>query len=288
MKQAGKLLVAVSGGVDSVVLLDILAKTSQNIIVAHFNHQIRNDSDEDLGFVRSLAAKYGLEFVSQNGNLGKNTSEDKARQARYYFLRRVAAENKAVITTGHHLDDLVETVAINLQRGTGWRGLAVLGADDVYRPLLKFTKRQIIDYAIENQLDWREDSTNLSDLYLRNRLRQKLTDFPVKNQQEIYKLWQSQMKLRDNIDQEVDQIIKNIQSNKDGKLTFSRYFFIQIPKITAVEILRKLIIDQTGQVPTRSQTRNLWLNIKTIQPGKKLQILSGQNIKFTKTSFSFE
>lgn len=78
--------------------------------------------------------------------------------------------------TAHHADDVVETIAINLLRGTGWRGLAVFGADDVYRPMTVWFKHEIIEYAKKHQLEWREDSTNASDAYLRNRVRKQMKD----------------------------------------------------------------------------------------------------------------
>src|SRR5690348_16932946 len=106
----GKYIVAVSGGVDSMVLLNLLAKSKGlDLIIAHFEHGIRSDSKEDLELVRAAAAHYGLPFVWEHGHLGPNASEAAAREARYTFLRRVRAEHAAkAIVTAHHQDDLLE------------------------------------------------------------------------------------------------------------------------------------------------------------------------------------
>lgn len=130
-----KKILAVSGGVDSMVMLNIIYNSTvkkygydfakENIIIAHFEHGIRGEESKlDLEFVKETANKLGLRFEFSYGNLGKNTSEAKAREVRYNFLRGTAAKHQGIIYTAHHLDDLVETVIINLKRGTGWRGFA--------------------------------------------------------------------------------------------------------------------------------------------------------------------
>ena len=212
-----KIVLAVSGGVDSVVLLDFLARLKeshefdQDVIVAHFDHGIRTDSAEDLELVRNLAKKYGFEFVSEQGNLGNNASEDTARQARYNFLRSVAARESAKIATAHHKNDIVESIAINLHRGTGWRGLAVLDSPDIWRPLLQFEKSQILDYAKKHNLVWHEDSTNTDEKYLRNKFRRLITtDLDNDSIQQIFSLWRAQIKLKEDI-----QFLKAVDSFYD-------------------------------------------------------------------------
>ncbi len=290
-----KIIVAVSGGVDSVVLLDILAKLSRSgklnreLIVAHFEHGIREDSVLDLELVRNLAENHGLKFEFKHGKLGENSSEEKARTARYNFLREISKKyDDAKIATAHHKNDLAETVLINLERGTGWRGLAVLDSEDIWRPLLGRTKSEILDYAKKHELSWHEDSTNSSDKYLRNRLRKKLENSSDENLNSVLNLWQKQIGLKSEIDEEVDEKILEIIKNKDGKMYFSRYFFSQIESEIAIEILRKIVMNQTGKTLTRPQLLNFWLNIKTVQMGKKIQLSGKNTIKFTKTEFFFE
>lgn len=173
----GKYVVAVSGGVDSVVLLDLLARDPQlKLVVAHFDHGIRVDSSEDRKFVKGLSKEYGLEFVFAEGKLGANASEALAREKRYEFLKRVREERGAsAIIAAHHQDDLLETAIINLMRGTNRRGLSALKSTDIIkRPLLNFSKQEIKNYALANHLAWREDSTNSSDKYLRNHIRHNI------------------------------------------------------------------------------------------------------------------
>jgi tRNA(Ile)-lysidine synthase len=179
----GRYVLAVSGGVDSMVLLDLLSKLpGLELVVAHFDHGIRPDSNADEKFVRQAAAKYGLSYESAKGRLGAGASEAAARAARYKFLSDTASkyQSKAIITA-HHQDDLIETVLINLLRGTGRRGLfSIKDNPDIIRPLLGSSKKEITDYAKQHQVKWREDSTNQNQDYLRNYIRHniinKLTD----------------------------------------------------------------------------------------------------------------
>ncbi|TWP25466.1 tRNA lysidine(34) synthetase TilS [TM7 phylum sp. oral taxon 346] len=168
-------LVAVSGGVDSVCLLDMLSRSEHRLIVAHVEHGIRGEASRaDARFVAALAQKYNLPFVSTALNLGPNASEELARQKRYDFLLTQAQKFGAVLVTAHHAEDVAETIAINIERGTGWRGLAVLARTGVKRPLISFTKTQLYDYALQHRLEWVEDATNASGLYQRNRVRKAL------------------------------------------------------------------------------------------------------------------
>lgn len=202
----GKYVVAVSGGVDSMALLDLLVKqaivnsqqstvdsrknaktndqrlstndstSSIELVVAHFDHGIRGDSKLDEQLVRKTAKKYKLTYETEAGKLGKTASEAKAREARYKFIEAVKDKHKAKsIITAHHQDDLIETAIINMIRGTGPRGLSsIKNNSDVIRPLLSTGKNEIIDYAKKHKLVWREDETNRSDIFLRNYIRKNI------------------------------------------------------------------------------------------------------------------
>ena len=269
-----RLLVAVSGGVDSVVLLDKLVKSNDyDLVVAHFDHGIRPDSKGDAQFVAELAAKYRLPFVTEREELGERASEDLARQRRYGFLRREAEKYQATIATAHHLNDIAETVAINLKRGTGWRGLACL-ASDVYRPLLGLTKQEIIDYAEQNNLAWYEDSTNQSTAYLRNRLRPRLQDPDLV--QQLAALRARQVEIRDQTDREIDDL--------GWKSPYERHSFVMMEPAVASEILRRLV----GGKLTRPQRERLILAIKTAQPGSKFEAGSGVIVQFTSRHFTVQ
>jgi tRNA(Ile)-lysidine synthetase-like protein len=175
--QPGKYVVAVSGGVDSMVLLDLLRPLSDvELVVAHFDHGIRPDSSEDRKLVEATARNFDLPFAFEAANLGKAASEATAREARYDFLRRVKNDTgAAAIVTAHHQDDMVETAIINLLRGTGRKGLSSLrSTDEIKRPLLNIPKSEIRVYAQQHALVWREDSTNQDEMYLRNYVRHRL------------------------------------------------------------------------------------------------------------------
>lgn len=269
-----RLLVAVSGGVDSVVLLDKLVKSNDyDLIVAHFDHGIRSDSKEDTRFVAKLAAEHELPFVTEREELGERASEDLARRRRYSFLRQAAEKYQATIATAHHLNDIAETVAINVSRGTGWRGLACL-ASDVYRPLLSLTKQEIINYAKQNSLTWREDSTNQSVAYLRNRLRPKLQNPDLV--QQLADLRAKQIEIRDEIDQEINSL--------GWQSPFLRHSFVMMEPVVASEILRQI----TAGKLTRPQRERLILAIKTIQPGNKFEAGSGVIVQFTSRHFTVQ
>lgn len=189
--QTGRYVVAVSGGVDSVVLLDMLTQESGlELVVAHFDHGIRKNSAEDSTFVADLAKKYHLQFFSERVELGADASEATARSHRYKFLEKVKqAVNARAIITAHHQDDLIETALLNVLRGTRHKGLVSLqSSEERTRPLLTMSKDQLIKYAQAHDLVWREDDTNQDVRYKRNELRSVLKDsLSPKRRQQIVK-----------------------------------------------------------------------------------------------------
>jgi tRNA(Ile)-lysidine synthase len=275
-----KYLVGVSGGIDSVVLLDLLVhKGEHELIVAHFDHGIRPDSASDARFVRGLAEKYGLPFVTRREELGYAASEELARDRRYAFLREEATKAQATIVTAHHADDGIETVAINIIRGTGWRGLAVLEGSDILRPLLRRAKSDLRIYALVHRLEWVEDSTNAGAQYLRNRVRRAIASSlsPI-NRQAVLDVWQQQLLLRQDIDNELAAFM-----HEDS--TYSRYFFIMIDPVAAQELLRAAIFAKRKTSPTRPQMERALIAIKTAQANTKHEVGAGTILYFTARSF---
>lgn len=278
----GKAIVAVSGGVDSVVLLHMLVNQNvyDEVVVAHFDHGIRSDSAEDAQFVKRLAEDYGLAYVTKREELGVNASEDVARVHRYNFLRNVARENHAVIVTAHHADDIVETIAINLIRGTGWRGLAVLDSLDVDRPLLEYRKHDLYEYAKVNQLTWREDSTNESMKYLRNRLRLRAVAID-RDSHELIRLYRKrQLSLKRAIKNEIEAL--------KLEMPYKRHLFIMLPENVAMEVLREVVVYNTGKTLLSHQLRQGLHAIKTFHAGKRFQTGEGVVLAFTSASFIVE
>ncbi len=272
-----KYIIAVSGGVDSVVLLDMLSKNARAedaYIVAHFDHGIRKDSQEDAVFVRELARKYGHDFIMQREELGADASEAVARDRRYKFLQDAARQHKAQLITAHHLDDLIETVAINLTRGTGWRGLAVFHPS-IHRPLIDMPKQTLLDYATEHALPWREDSTNASDKYLRNRLRRKTATLTEDEKRQLRALHARQREVRQEITKE---LMKLVGTGPE----YSRYLFVHVPVSVAVEALRLV----TGKKLTRPQLERLLHAIKTHAAGTKYEAGEGITVHFSTRNFT--
>ena len=181
LKNNSKIIVGVSGGADSIVLLDILYNLGYECIVAHCNFHLRGqESYRDEYFVEKVAASYNMEYLSANFDTKKHIQEEAislemaARELRYAWFEKIRKKNKAkYIAIAHHQDDSVETVLINLIRGTGIRGLTGIAPVNgkIIRPLLCIQRSDILTYIGEKKLNFVEDSTNKEDLYIRNKIR---------------------------------------------------------------------------------------------------------------------
>lgn len=179
--QKAKMLIAVSGGLDSMVLLDLISKTNIEFAVAHCNFQLRGDeSDEDENFVKSYCNENSIQVFFQKFDTKQFAEDEKvsiqvaARKLRYeWFYELLVTENFDFVATAHHLDDQLETFLIHFSRGTGLDGLTGIPSqnDKIIRPLLHFSRAEIETFAKENNLKWREDSSNSSDKYVRNKIR---------------------------------------------------------------------------------------------------------------------
>lgn len=273
---------AVSGGVDSVVLLDVVAKKYQKkqLMVAHFDHGIRHDSARDALFVRTLAKKYGLVYETKREELGKDASEELARDRRYAFLRSVAKKHDAKIMTAHHADDVVETIAINLIRGTGWRGVAVLDSPRIARPFLAHGKNKLLEYAKKHRLVWREDSTNQDTKYLRNDVRARLKALDHDERLLLQRYRNRQVVLKREIEIETERLV--------GTSPYRRHLFIAIPETTAIEMLRKVFMNEAGFAPTIPQRERALHAVKTMATGKRFEVTKGVSLQFSKTTFVVE
>lgn len=176
-----KILVAVSGGIDSVVLVHLCKKAGLDISLAHCNFQLRGEeSEEDENFVIELADALDLQIFIEEfeteayANEKKLSTQMAARDLRYHWFDELCETLQFdYIFTAHHANDNLETVLINFIRGTGLDGLTGIPDknDCIRRPLLPFTRKQIEDFAHLNQLKWREDSSNQSLKYFRNKVR---------------------------------------------------------------------------------------------------------------------
>ena len=299
-------LLAISGGVDSVCLLDMY-KDDPDVVVAHFNHGTRPSSDDDEKFVRKLAKDYGKKIVVGRGHLGENVSEEKARKARYEFLHDAAIKQDAdFIYTAHHLDDLVETVAINFIRGTGWRGLTPFLSPSSTRPFLgeygdnvdektrlffhgrhfePMFKADILKYAAENHLTFREDPTNHQDNYLRNRVRERLIDFPKEKKLKIAELYKKQLYNRWQIDLTTDKILDDFmrRDNLEPGVYLRSWFRLE-DRPAALELL-KTAAEYRATFLTRPQLEDFLDAILSYAPGKAFNLPGDRLVHFSKNTF---
>lgn len=274
-------IVAVSGGVDSVVLLDKISRVDGiKVIVAHFDHQIRGQSSaDDAELVRQLAAKYNYKYEIMRGGLGPTASEEEAREARYRFLRSVASDHQGRLVVAHHFDDVIESIAINIERGTGWQGLAVMDAPDVLRPLINWTKDQIIQYAKANNLKWNEDETNSSDKYLRNRLRYKIKqEVPFENRLILFECFWRQRALK-------RAILSEARRFYNSKGQYRRYFWVMLDYRLAVELFRLIVKFQFQLSITTPQAEQALIAIKTSKKGATYQVGEGVYLEFSLKNF---
>ena len=176
-----KLLLAVSGGIDSMVLMRLCVEMKMDISVAHCNFTLRGDeSDADEYFVVNKATEYKIPYFIQKfdteilSKQKKQSIQVTARNLRYEWFNTLLINNDYdYMLTAHHLDDSLETFLINFTRGSGLNGLTGIPQQNVsiVRPLLPFSRTEIEIFANENKVEWREDSSNASDKYLRNKLR---------------------------------------------------------------------------------------------------------------------
>lgn len=268
------LLIAVSGGVDSMVLLHLLEKINLNISVAHCNFQLRaEESNEEENFVKKYCEEHQIhlfvkrfatkEYAIQN----KLSIQLAARELRYDWFNLVMKENNFdFLLTGHHLDDQVETFLINFTRGTGIEGLTGIPAinNNIIRVLLPFSREAILNYATENNLQWKEDSSNASDKYFRNKVRHQVipvlkelnpnflesfknTLIHLKTSEQIVNKYSIEtlnklIQVKDN-----KEFIKISELSKINDYTFYLYQWLKEYGFTAWKDIYQLIQAQTGK-----------------------------------------
>ena len=224
------------------VLLDLMqGEEDYELVVAHVNHGIRIEADEDEALVHDMAAVHGLSFYSLRLELGEKASEAEARRYRYNFLEEVKKETNAqAIITAHHLDDRLETMLLNEQRGAGWLGMApLLDTPNVKRPLLKIPKAEIYKYAKERNLSWREDLTNQDPNYTkRNRLRAELDE---SSRVELMQRLEEYDEYREQRLDEVEEVIAKGVSEDQGQVLLNRTVLLNGDKRMSRDVIYILL-----------------------------------------------
>lgn len=299
INQNDKVLVAVSGGPDSICLLNILynlkEKLKIEIYVAHVNHLIREEAKGDAEFVKEFCRSKNIEFfykeynIKEKAKIEKISVEEAGRNARYEFFEEIAKESSInKIAIGHNKNDLVETLIMNILRGTGTQGLkGILNKNGMYiRPLLDISREKIEEYCEKNNLKPRIDLTNFENNYTRNKIRNIVIPYLKKEfnpniLQTLTRLSQIATEEQDFIDIEVEKYYKKIIINEEtesikisGK-EFSK-IHIAIKKRIILYIINKLF-GNTKQIEKKHVEDIIKLidnNIgnKYLTPNKNLKI----------------
>jgi len=294
VNKADKLLLAVSGGVDSMVMLDLFHRSGFNVEVAHVNHSTRNgQSDKDAEFVIKACKKLGISFhikVLDYNELSKANFQSNARNARYSFFKSIrTTQNIKYLATAHHMDDRWETFVMNLNRKSGIVGLTSLKpkSGNIIRPLMGFTKSEIGSYSIAHNIAFVEDASNNTDDYTRNKIRHHLTEeatniFPdfvknvnqsIINLEKSHQLIDSLIQAGGFIDQNVTKQVIDIEKVKSLDLPTELLYHITSPiGFSYSDTVDILSTDSTGAMFYSSSHEALYNRGKLIIRTKRQKI----------------
>lgn len=215
-------LLAVSGGVDSMVLLDLCNQLQLRFEVGHVNYHLRNeDSNLDKALVESWCKKNKIKFhlydVSGKDKQPENSIENWARDIRYRFFKEILIKNNLdFLVTAHHLNDQLETFMINLSKAAGLRGLKGIPekTENIIRPLLDFSREEIEVYAKQNHIEYREDYTNAENIFVRNKIRNKITPLLNEVNKDFLQNFKTSISVikesKDFIDSQIDLIFESL------------------------------------------------------------------------------
>jgi len=243
-----KVIVGVSGGIDSVALLHLLQRLGVECIVAHCNFHLRaEESDRDEQFVKDVTKQLGLPFYRIDFDTLKYAADNKisvemaARELRYEWFESLAKKIDAqAIAVAHHLDDSIETLLMNLIRGTGLRGLTGISARNglVIRPLLSCTREELFQYVTFHQLAYVEDSTNAQNDYQRNKIRNQLLplleEINPSVRQTLYQSLERFSGMYKVYEEFIDSYKKLLMKDENGTIIIDISLILKSPDVTTV------------------------------------------------------
>lgn len=250
-----KLLIAISGGLDSVVLAHLCNKLHFNISLAHCNFQLREkESDLDEDFLIDLSQKSSNQIFTTKFNTTEFAKNNKlstqiaARELRYNWFQELIEKHQFdYILTAHHADDSLETFLINLTRGSGLEGFTGIPEKNknIIRPLLPFSRNEILAFARENKIDWREDASNASTKYIRNKIRHQV--IPVLKEinpsllESFAKTTKNLKESQQIIEDKIDEVSSLIIPKEDGitKINIEKINQLSNPKAYLYQLLKE-------------------------------------------------
>ena len=253
-------LLGVSGGADSMALAYLFHASKLHFHIAHVNYGLRGtDSDEDEDLVKEFCVKHDIPFhlykVTEEDQKPPNSIQEWARNLRYRFFRKVQEEQHLDhLVTAHHLNDQLETFIINLSKASGIKGLRGIPASEnhILRPLLKFSKQEIYDFAEHHNIPYREDLSNQKSDYLRNKIRhQVVPELMQTNDQFLENFSRSIHYLHETYDfvrEHIEKTIKNISHNQGAKVIFDRKQLASQSPLVQFEILRTYGFDRPTEI----------------------------------------
>ena len=265
-----KYLLAISGGVDSMVLFHFFQRLNLKFEVSHINYGLRGkDSDADELLVRNICKKNNVPFhfyqVFEKDQKPKNSIQEWARNLRYDFFRKIQEkENIDFIVTAHHLNDDLETFVINLSKASGIKGLSGIPSNEnsILRPLLPFTKEEIYVFAKENNIEFREDLSNQKNDYLRNKIRNEITPKLLETNENFLENFGKSLsylkETRDFVEEKIAELEQKIISEKGNYLELNKKRFLKESDFVHFEILRKFGFTSLEEI----------LKIKNAETGK--------------------
>ncbi|HRV76187.1 MAG TPA: tRNA lysidine(34) synthetase TilS [Candidatus Saccharimonadales bacterium] len=308
-------LLAVSGGVDSIVLLDLISKfyrrnnqenqqllKIENKIInflddnpikkleaIYIDHSQREDTDQDILHIKDLTEKYKLPLNLIKLSVDKDSSENTLRELRYKNFNKVLETNNLDhIVTAHHADDVLETALINIKRGTSPKGLTSLKHHTlgVWRPYLykdlDITKQDILNYAKKYKLTWHEDSTNHNTKYLRNQIREDLKSIHEQKKKKIISILEKNQTDTKKLSELTKKLITNLNVNKD---TYSRTVYLNIKdQKVRYEILHNILSKYGYEISKEAVVRSDQF-LKEKDPKKVLQLRGCSLIIHSKEEF---
>ncbi|RKE79674.1 tRNA lysidine(34) synthetase TilS [Epilithonimonas arachidiradicis] len=268
-------LLAVSGGVDSMVLAELFRIRDLKFEVAHVNYHLRHeDSNLDQTLVSDFCKKHKIPFhlyeVSEKDEQPENSIQNWARELRYRFFREIQQrENLDFLVTAHHLNDQLETFIMNLSKAAGIRGLSGIPQNEngIIRPLLDFSKEEIYDFAKQNQIEFREDQSNQKTDYLRNKIRHHIVPELEKINPDFLNNFSNSInyinQAKDFIDESVNEKIEALKINSsENQIIIDKQKFSEESELIRYEILKRFGFNDENEMQKvlSAQTGSLFFN----------------------------